>query len=76
MKLWEFGAGKTWVQLQNFLNELMEENLKQRAERWEAQTWKEYTIKSYWKKKIGSVKAERKLKDRQTSVPSPRGMEG
>lgn len=50
------------------LDRLREEILKNNPKA-EAQTWNELKIKR-------SVKAKRKLKDRQTSVPSPRGMEG
>lgn len=59
------------MKLDKFMVELdrLRENILKNNPDAEAQTWNELKIKR-------SVKAERKLKDRQTSVPSPRGMEG
>ena len=57
MELWNFGAGKNnniFADLDMLREEILKNNPKA-----EAQTWKEFKIKR-------SVKAERKLKDRQS----------
>lgn len=57
MKLWDFGAGKN-NNIFSDLDKLREEILKNNPDA-EAQTWNELKIKR-------SVKAKRKLKDRQS----------